>query len=358
MKQSDSNSSRTETIRQKPVQNLNINDLAGVYTEVTPIEQLNDVLNEQGFAICKDFSLSKEEQNSYNEAFWQLMLNLFTRQEDKIIKDKPQTYKNYSKLFPKHSMLVQNFSLGHASFCWDARIKAANIFAKLYDTSTSNLLTSMDGFSFNFAPEDLENHRGKYTGGHWLHTDQSPMKTSRCCIQGFYDVNGCSKEGTDACLVVVKNSHKYHQEFFKSINKSDYKSDWYLLEDKEVNFYLREKQCQILKICPPPGHFVLWDSRTIHMGHNATLPRTEKKNRFVIYVCMLKRDGLSTTELDKRIKAYEEGRMTSHWPYPCKMFPMFPRIYSGQQLPVLNPIIKTKKKEELTTLEKSLVGYY
>jgi hypothetical protein len=57
-------------------------------------------------------------------------------------------------------------------------------------------------------------------------------------------------------------------------------------------------------------------------------------------------------EIKKKIKAFEEMRMTSHWPCKVKLFPKMPRTYGAEvkEIVELNP-------PEINELGRRLVGY-
>ena len=57
-------------------------------------------------------------------------------------------------------------------------------------------------------------------------------------------------------------------------------------------------------------------------------------------------------ELEKRRKAFEEMRMTTHWPCKVKLFPKMPRTY-GKELPTISSI----EKPNLEEIGYKLVGY-
>ena len=74
---------------------------------------------------------------------------------------------------------------------------------------------------------------------------------------------------------------------------------------------------------------VLWDSRTIHCGAEPIKGRQNKTFRNVSYICMMPRKLASPANLDKKIKALNNLRTTSHWPYKAKLFSTMPRTYGG-----------------------------
>ena len=134
------------------------------------------------------------------------------------------------------------------------------------------------------------------------------------------------------------------------MNISD-KTDWYKLTEAETNYFYN-KGCVEKKIHCPKGSLVLWDSRTIHCGVGPIKKRKKSNFRCVVYLCYTPRNKATSKIIDKRIKAFEEVRMTNHWPHKPKLFPKNPRTY-GNELKIMNPINKPK----INNLGKSLVGY-
>ncbi len=98
----------------------------------------------------------------------------------------------------------------------------------------------------------------------------------------------------------------------------------------------------------------LWhrDSRTFHQGIEAQKTRAEQNFRMVVYVCMMPRAQASPLSLKKRIKAFEERRMTTHWASNPKLFAKMPRTY-GKEVPEMN----TVPTPSLTSIGRKLVGY-
>jgi len=243
---------------------------------------------------------------------------------------------------------------------------AAPIFAYLWNVNEDQLVTSMDGISFHIAPEHFPNYRGKYRGNDWFHTDQSYLTSYGRCIQGFWNI--IDVEPDYACLQVLKSSHQYHNDFFneflKTLDKKEIKGDWYKLNENELSWYVEEKKCQKMFICPPKGCFVIWDSRLIHCGKEPNLPRNNPKNRLIFYVSMLPKiktnhngyysKGITPKQIEKRIKAFEEKRVTTHWAYPPKLFPKNPRTF-GKPIQVQN--VGNMEFEDLSYLQKKLIGY-
>ena len=58
---------------------------------------------------------------------------------------------------------------------------------------------------------------------------------------------------------------------------------------------------------------VLWDSRTIHCGSEPIKGRKKMNMRNIVYICMQPRCLAKPNTLKRRIKAFEENRMSTHW---------------------------------------------
>ena len=56
--------------------------------------------------------------------------------------------------------------------------------------------------------------------------------------------------------------------------------------------------------------------------------------------------------IKKKIKAFTEMRMTTHWPCEVKLFAKMPRTY-GQEVPEITPL----NRPEINDLGRRLVGY-
>lgn len=253
------------------------------------------------------------------------------------------TYNTLREMLPTRGMIFQNFGLGQAQCCWDVRCndKVIKCFADLY--GTSDLLTSIDGFSFTVPPE-MNNGKG-YNKEPWYHFDQSTQRSNFECIQGW--VTALDVTQGDATLVVMVGSQKYHNEYG---NKFGYvKDDWVLVKDN-VQFF-KDKGCFEYRIVCPKGSLVLWDSRCLHYGSQPLLGRSNQNYRAIVYVCYTPRDWSTEKDRKKKVEYFQARgshgykRTTSHWPHRPKIFAEVPRVFDGILPPVLqlpDPIIDQK----------------
>jgi len=314
---------------------------------VTDSENLKKKLNKYGVAIIPNV-LNDNECKKMVNGMWNFFETITEDWDYPIKRNQEKSWKNFYELYPKHSMLFQNWGVGQAQVSWDLRQnpKIVNIFSKLWSVNPEELLVSFDGFSFNPPPE--KTNRGWYRKKRWYHSDQSFTRNDFECIQSW--ITGLDVEKGDASLAFYEKSHKYHKDLAEKFNIKE-KSDWYIVNPEQEK-YLQEKGCTERRIKCPKGSMVFWDSRTIHAGIEASKDRKNSKFRAVIYLCYQPKYLSTQANIKKRIKALNDIRTTNHWPSKSKLFPINPRTY-GKELPT----VKLIKKPKLTKLGKSLVGF-
>jgi len=313
------------------------------------INNFKTKLQENGVAVVPNI-LTNEECVRYRDEIWKELKYVM---KDRFDISKPETWREFYTLYPLHSMLLQHFSLGHMQPIWDIRQneKVCEIFCKLWNCKKEDLIVSFDGLSIHLPPEDT---RKGWFRKEWFHTDQSPKKEGLHCVQGMITLYDVRED--DATLMVMEKSHRYHADFFdkKEFPEGESKeklSDWYKLEEDEYDFF-QKKKCEKKAVLASEGSIILWDSRTFHQGKEPDSKRNGKNFRMVIYICMMRRDTATDKVLTKKIKAFEELRVTNHWANNPKLFPKTPRTYGGD-LPELNQI----HQPVLSNLGRRLVGY-
>jgi hypothetical protein len=315
----------------------------------TTLENLKITLDTYGVAILPSV-LSDEECTIMLKEMWDFFEHITG---NKLQRNEKTTWREFYKLYPLHSMLVQYYSIGHAQFAWNLRQnpKLISIFAKLYDCPEDDLLVSFDGSSFHLPPEVT---RRGWFNNKWLHTDQSFLDETSYCIQSWVtavDIN----EG-DATLVVLEKSHLFHKQFGQEYEKKS-KDDWYKLTEDEIEWYKTVAECQEKRIQCPKGSVVLWNSKTIHCGVEPLRTRESENIRAVCYLCYQPKTLLTTKKelekcLKKKQKAFAELRTTTHWPLKAKLFAKNPRTYGGE-VPKIQPI----HVPILTERGKKLAGF-
>ena len=300
-------------------------------------ETLMKTIEKYGVAIIPCVLNEDECKNMVNK-IWDFFEYITQNWEVPINRDDKSTWCEFYKLYPKHSMLIQHWGVGHAQACWDVRqnIKIVEIFAYFWKCDINDLLVSFDALSLNLPPEVTK--RGWNRGNTWYHTDQSFMTEGFKCIQSF--ITGLDINEFDATLSFMEGSNKYHAEF-KELFKVTDKADWYKLTKEQEKFYI-DKGCSIKNIKCPKGSLVFWDSRTIHCGIEADKRRMVPNIRAVIYLCYMPRSLSDRANLKKKQKAFNEKRTTSHYPCKIKLFPKLPYTYGGiiqEVTPIEDPIV-------------------
>ncbi len=324
-----------------------INNSFNTYTNkyITTLADMKTALAKYGVAVIPGVLTHAEYDRMINDA-WNYLETVSSKWTTPINRNDKSTWREFSNLCALHSMLIQHHGIGHSELCWNVRQhpKVAEVFATLWNVNANDLLSSFDGASLHLQPEVT--NRGGFNNL-WLHTDQSYTRNSFECVQSW--ITALDVEAGDATLAVLEGSHLHHATIAKHFNITD-KSDWYKLNDIEIQKY-NDLGCTLNRILCPAGSIVLWDSRTIHCGQESMHGRTNPKMRCVVYVCMLPRSLITSAQLRKKQKAYNEKRMTTHHPTVIHLFPVSPRTY-GKQLPEMT----YPAMPELTDLGKRLAG--
>ena len=310
-------------------------------------DNVMETIEKYGVAIVPNL-LNDLECHKMATGMWETLEDITQIWVQPISRDNPESWKNIRDLFPLHSMLIQHWTIGHAQFIWDLRQnpKCVNVFSKIWDTPLEDLLSSFDAASFHMPSETtgIGWHRST-----WYHSDQSFVNRGFKCVQSWvtaFDVNR-----GDATLAFYEGSNNYHSEFGDAFGITD-KGNWYRMDtDDKIKFYT-DRGCLPKRIMCPKGSMVLWDSRTIHCGTEPIKGREKPNFRCVAYLCYMPRSMATKKKLEKKIKAFEEMRMTTHWPCEAKLFAKTPRTY-GQELPE----ILSLERPEIGPLGRRLVGY-
>ena len=229
---------------------------------------------------------------------------------------------------------------------WDIRQHPSVVgaFAKLWDCSPEDLITSFDGVSLHLPPE--ETRRGWYRGNDWLHTDMRFTEGQPRMLQAFVTLRDL-RPG-DATFMYFEGSHKLHADFGKKFGLTNSKENWFRLATDEQKAFFSE--CPRVRVEAPAGSLIIWDSRTFHCGSEPLKTRASPNVRAVAYVCMVPRSMASAKVQEKRRKTFQDRRMTTHMPHECKLFAKTPRTY-GAPLPDIVPVSIPR----LTALGQSLI---
>lgn len=204
--------------------------------------------------------------------------------------------------------IIQHYGAGQSAFAWFIRTrpKVINVFKELYDTD--QLVVSFDGQGY-FPPGQTRRNTW------WMHTDQSPVKKGRHCVQGLVSLT----DNQDSGLVVIPGSHLKHHRYFASKGISHTK-DWAKVDETSA----LKSQRHLVRL--NRGDMVIWDSRLFHQNQYSD----SGEMRLVQYVSYLPRSGLSEPQQKKRIKYHEEDRTTTHWAYPVRVNPLQPQLFGDE----------------------------
>jgi hypothetical protein len=302
---------------------------------LTNKENIKITIEKYGVAICP--ILNENECDEMINDKWNLLEYLTSKFESPINRNDKSTYKQILELFPNHKMLLQHWKVGHSELVWKVRQnpKVKEVFTKIWNTD--DLIVSFDGASIYILDKPTRNQNS------WFHVDQSYTRNNFECIQSWinaYDTN----EG-DATLVILENSNNFHKQFREEFEITD-KKDWFKLQNKEQYEFYINNGCLEKKIKCPKGYGVFWDSRTLHCGNPVDKTSPDNFNfRCVVYICMTPRNLANKKELDKRKKAFNELRMTSHWPHKVRLFPKIPQTYG-------------KKIKEISNIDMDMISKY
>lgn len=200
--------------------------------------------------------------------------------------DNPATWTKANEPYNLHGILKHY--VGHEAFLWEIREKCIPIFSALH--GTTDLLSSFDGINVSWPRGDAKNN---------LHCDM--MRDDMGCpiYQGV--VNLVENGGDNGGLCLVDGSHLKLAEYY--IRHPEAGLSWGKVDYTDPAF----SSLPIYKICLKPGQIAIWDSRVVHCAVQPT-----SGLRLAAYVCMRPKAGCSPTDMMKRIRGYESGKMSNH----------------------------------------------
>ena len=270
-----------------------------------------------GVCIVPDV-LSADECHRMSRGIWQWLEKKTAAFETPIRKHDYESWSQFApEFYPKHSMLLQHWDIGHAPFVWEVRSnpKVMEVFEHLWGVLPSDLISSFDGASLHF-PHEVTG-KGFYRGNNWLHTDQSYQRPGFECVQSWVTAKEV-REG-DATLAFIPRSHLLHGEFGARFGQGDNKD---------------------------------WVKMTGASEPLRTRPRANLRQ--IVYVCMTPRRFCSEKMLKKRIDAFKAGRMTSHHPYRVHLFGEMPRTFGKASVIARS---RPLDPERVGKVIRRLVGY-
>lgn len=262
---------------------------------VSPMAPFMKQLEEEGYTVIPNV-LSAEKCAEHRASLDAYLLKMNINVHDPSLR---QSH------YPGIHGIIQHLEVGHSNAAWSVRQEenVTHVFEEIF--GDNDLLVSFDGVCvmLPYVRDDPSKR--------WTHVDQSHKRLGRRCIQGYVNLAASTDERTGS-LAVVPGSHKKHSAFAQAHpDATKNNDDWYKFKDKEVE----ELGCgPLVRVHGEIGSLVLWDSRTAHQ--NIAPPRSviEAIQRYVVYVCYQPRSLISKRDLAKKQKAFDDYRMTKHWP--------------------------------------------
>jgi ectoine hydroxylase-related dioxygenase (phytanoyl-CoA dioxygenase family) len=303
-------------------------------TEPTPEWYLE--LEEKGWTVVPDV-LSPERSDYYRDRMFD-MLESF--EGSGFSRDAPNSW-NKSRPPGPHG-LIQNCGVGQTKLVWEARLEpqVLKVFSRLWHCELKDLLVSFDAVNFS-PPTQGQNAKP------WKHIDQGRRTIGqRVCVQGCLQVSQCN-----GATSFITGSHKYHSEFLSQEGVGEDNKNWVKLRAPQDYDFFAGKGLSIESPLVTKGSLILWDSRTVH---DAKLP--SEGYRMCIYVCYVPRAKASKAQLRRKQQVFSSRRMSTHWPFGDRMFPLESRFTTTEQRRIFTrrePI----KDEEMTELGWKLAGF-
>lgn len=205
--------------------------------------------------------------------------------------------------------LYHRYGVAHEQFAWDIRTDPAvvDVFARIW--GTQELIVSYDSVNISLP---YGNQLSAAASKPWPHTDQSPTRRFKHCIQGI--VNLYPNGPLDGGLMVLEGSMPLFAEYFEThehlMPEGGWPTaDWWGHAEGALEWFY-ERGCTWKKVEAGPGDVILWDSRTIHYGDAArgTEPRV------ATYVCYKPAKDMSEEKLKEKRECFAKSWGTSHDP--------------------------------------------
>ena len=241
--------------------------------------------------------------------------------------------------------------VGHTNSGWDIRSHkhVRHIFKTLYSDlrgkEIDDYIVSFDGINV------LPNDTGPYDKGKdWAHVDQTYGDIYKC-IQGQAVLTN-----TTAAFRATPGSCHLFSDILEiaEVDEKD-KSNWKLFKNNtitKVKAYCEEKGLMWqIPIYSKAGSFIVWSSSTIHSAKVQDKQEEKDKDdiwkgwRGVIYVCYRPREEVRKYVLEKRVKHFQNNRLTTHWGE--KLFSKSPGgryLYMTKREDIIEECLKNPKK--------------
>jgi ectoine hydroxylase-related dioxygenase (phytanoyl-CoA dioxygenase family) len=213
---------------------------------------------------------------------------------------------------PPHGVL-KHYQIGHQPFMWRIRT-APNVYRPFQKIlGETDLVVSFDGFGYLPLGTNRPNRP-------WHHIDQAPKDLSFQCVQGIVALTS----NTNATFQCVPGSHKLVSAYFGKHPAKTPSKRWQKIDLKHFNETL-DTNLETETISLAAGEMLIWDSRLIHQN-----AYDSAEERGVAYVSYRSRKGMSKSQGEKRLRAFEEKRSTSHWAYPLEVNSTQPQVWGDK----------------------------
>lgn len=264
-------------------------------------------LDDNGFVVIKSV-VKDEDCLKYRGELWKTIKSL----TDVELRGENKKYaKNYP--FSLHSGM---YNIGHTKTQWEIREKVKFIYEELWDDK--DLITSFDKFAYLPRARTYQNK----PISSWIHIDQCLFNKDIVSYQGLLCLSNNMeyKSGGNVC---IPTSHLLFEKIMGEEDVKGNKNDWIKLSDEFKEKYVKEEN--VLKTKTKRGDFVIWNSKMVHANMTPRNVKTEndmekRYERVCVYVCMRKRSEINKRTANRRLKAFNEKRSTTHNPAKFKLF--------------------------------------
>ena len=191
------------------------------FSPLTDLENLNQTLETYGVAVLPNVFTEEECERVKNGVYSYLAKNHDVHEAD-----------DYVKVNPMEGGIINCYGIALIKDVLNMKTdeRVENIFKRIWNNEEVTM--SLD--AINIMPPKKLFQKSKIISPAGFHTDQSSYKREKCCVQSFINLE--HTESGDACLSVLKSSHKFHTNFFDE-NRISEPSDWYVLSSDDYKWY-------------------------------------------------------------------------------------------------------------------------
>lgn len=194
------------------------------FSPLTDLDNLNNTLEAYGVAVLPNVFTEEECDKVKNSVFTYLAEEHDVREAD-----------DYVKVIPIEGGILNGYGLALLKEVLDMKTdeRVENVFKKIWNNEEVTM--SMDAINIMPPPKSFKMTRVISPAG--FHTDQSSYKKEKCCVQSFINLE--NTESGDACLSVLKTSHKLHAAFFDE-NGITEPEDWFVLNSDDYKWFINK----------------------------------------------------------------------------------------------------------------------